>query len=336
MINENNPRRLAVIGAGAWGTALARLLASKGDDVSLWFFDQAAYKQSRDRGVNPFLPGFDLKDLTLTTDLAEALTDRNLIILANPAQHNRRLLTAARSHLSPDARILNISKGIELDSFALMSEVLTQTVPDLVDQAAYLSGPSFAKEVAEEKITIVSVAAVKPAVAADWQRLLATSYFRPYLSDDIIGVQVAGAVKNVIAVAAGILAGLNEGENARAALVTRGLAEMRRLGLALGAKPETFMGAAGLGDLFLTAGSPHSRNWQFGLAVGRGQSPTTLIQSSLQVVEGYWTTKAVWQKARALGVELAITNELYQILFNHQEPRRTLENLMSRELKTEN
>jgi glycerol-3-phosphate dehydrogenase (NAD(P)+) len=328
-------QKIAVIGAGAWGTALARLLAVKGHEVSLWFYDKKVLARAQRTGVNPFLTGFVLKNIKLTGDLAEATAGSEVVVLANPAQANRAILRKIKPWLLSRAKLLVVSKGIELKTFALMSDVVKEEVPRHFKTVAYLSGPSFASELAEQKITIVSLASRDLHVARELQQLLATDYFRPYITRDIVGVQVGGAVKNVIAVASGIVAGLNEGENAKAALITRGLAEISRLGICLGANQETFMGSAGLGDLLLTASSEHSRNYSFGLAIGRGRKPLDLIKSSREVIEGYWTTKAVWHKARALGIELAITNELYKILFKRKDPRQAMEDLMERDLKNE-
>ncbi len=328
-------KTIGVIGAGAWGTALARLLAAKGHDVSLWFYDKPVLAKARRSGVNPFLPGHSLKGLPLTGDLRTAVKDKAIVVLANPAQANRAILQTIKPWLAPRAKLLIVSKGIELKTFALMSDIVKEVAPSYFSAACYLSGPSFASELADRKITIVSLACRNLKIARELQRLLATDYFRPYITRDIIGVQIGGAVKNVIAVASGIVSGLEEGENAKAALITRGLAEICRLGMRLGAKRETFMGSAGLGDLLLTASSEHSRNYSFGLAIGRGQKPSTLIKRSREVVEGYWTTKAVWQKGKSLGVDMAITGELYQILFANKNPRRAIEHLMARDLKTE-
>jgi glycerol-3-phosphate dehydrogenase (NAD(P)+) len=328
-------KKIAVIGAGAWGTALARLLAGQGHEVWLWFFDAKTLAEARTAGVNPYLPGFVLADIKLTDSLEEAVNGAEVVLLANPAQHNRRVLKEAKPWLSATATLVNISKGIELDSFTLMSEMIAEVAPDKAATACYLSGPSFAKELAEEKITIVSIASRSMESARAMQKLLATDYFRPYVTDDVIGVEVAGAVKNVIAVAAGIVVGLAGGHNAKAALVTRGLAEMIRLGVAMGARAETFMGSAGLGDLFLTAGSSLSRNYSFGLALGQGGQVEGLIGHSKEVVEGYWTTKAVWHKAKELKINMAITNELYNILFNRKDPQKAMLDLMKRELKGE-
>lgn len=328
-------QKIAVLGAGAWGTALARLLAEKGHEVWLWFFDQTALAEARATGINPYLPGFTLDKVKLTDNLAETVSGADVILLANPTQHNRRVLKEAKPYLSAEAVLVNVSKGIESDSFTLMSEMIAEVTPAQATTACYLSGPSFAKELAEEKITIVSIASVDRESARAIQALLATDYFRPYVTDDVIGVEVAGAVKNVIAVAAGLVVGLAGGHNAQAALVTRGLAEMMRLGVAMGARAETFMGSAGLGDLFLTAGSSMSRNYAFGLALGQGGQVEGLIERSKEVVEGYWTTKAVWHKAKELNIDMAITNELYNILFERKDPSKAMLDLMKRELKGE-
>jgi glycerol-3-phosphate dehydrogenase (NAD(P)+) len=332
---NSQKKKIAVIGAGAWGTALARLLAEKGNEVSLWFFDKKILAAAKRSGENPFLKGFSVKGIKLSDDLKAVVSGAEIVVLANPAQSNREILKKLKPYLGAKTKLLVVSKGIELKTFALMSDVIKQTAPKYFKTAGFLSGPSFASELAEKKITIVSIASRNFKAAREFQHLLATDYFRPYVSRDIVGVQIGGAVKNVIAVASGIVAGLDGGENAKAALITRGLAEISRLGLAMGAKKETFMGSAGLGDLLLTASSCQSRNFSFGYAVGQGQKPSALIKKSKEVVEGYWTTKAVWQKAKALKISMAITDELYQILFNNKNPKNAMKNLMARDLKQE-
>lgn len=328
-------KRIAVLGAGAWGTALARLLSAKGHEVYLWFFDETALVQARATKINPYLPGFTLGGIKVTNSLEEAVGEAEVVVLANPAQHNREILTKVKQFLSEEAVLVNVSKGIELASFTLMSEMIAEVTPEKSATACYLSGPSFAKELAEEKITIVSLASFDLNSARAMQKIFATDYFRPYVTDDVIGVEIAGAVKNVIAVAAGIVAGLHGGENAKAALITRGLAEMIRLGVAMGARAETFMGAAGLGDLFLTAGSQMSRNYTFGLAVGQGEDIEELINQSKEVVEGYWTCEAVWHKAQEFDIDMAITYELHKVLFKKKDPKQAMLDLTKRELKGE-
>ncbi len=327
--------KIAVIGAGAWGTALARMLAEKGHEVSLWFYDKKVLAQAKRKNSNPFLPNFSLTSLKLSDNLKEAVIGATVVILANPAQSNRTILRKLKPFLNRRAKFLVVSKGIELKTFSLMSDVIKQVIPQHFAEACFLSGPSFASELAEKKITIVSLASRNLKSAKELQQLLATDYFRPYITRDIIGVQAGGAVKNVIAVASGVVVGLGGGENTKAALITRGLAEISRLGCALGATRTTFMGSAGLGDLLLTATSEHSRNFSFGLAVGRGQNPAKLIKNSQEVVEGYWTTKAVWHKAQTLKIDMAITKELYKILFAKKDPRRAMLDLMRRGLKRE-
>lgn len=328
-------KKIAVLGAGAWGTALARLLSEQGHEVTLWFFDELALIEAQKTNINPYLGGFTLGKIKLTNSLEETVSGAEVVLLANPAQHSRRVLQEAKPWLNHEATLVNVSKGIELASFTLISEMIAEVAPDNAKTACYLSGPSFAKELANKKITIVSIASADSNSARAMQKLFATDYFRPYVTDDVVGVEVAGAVKNVMAVAAGIVVGLRGGDNTRAALITRGLAEMIRLGVAMGARAETFMGAAGLGDLILTASSASSRNYSFGLAVGRGESAEELIKNSKEVVEGYWTCEAVWHKAQELNLDMAITYELHKILFKKKDPKQAMFDLMKRELKGE-
>lgn len=327
---------IAVLGAGAWGTALAEVLAGKGLATTLWFFDQESLLESGKTGVNPFLPGLELNPrIALTGNISQAVREADWIVLVVPAQHFRETLRRAAPYLPPKANLIVCSKGIEMKGFKLMSEILAEELPYFASRAVYLSGPSFADEVAAGRETAVVVAG--PArLAKAAQELFACRYFRPYVSNDIIGVQVAGAYKNALAIAAGILAGLGKGHNLKAALIARGLKEMTLFGMALGAKRETFSGLAGVGDLLLTAGSSKSRNYSLGLAIGQGQKAKDCIASQKAVVEGYYTVKAIFGKAKELGLEPSITGQLYKILYQGKDPEQAISALMRRELKQEN
>lgn len=328
--------KIAVLGAGAWGTALAEVLADKGFGVFLWFFDRKSLSITKKNGVNPFLSGLKLNpEIGLTAKIEEALAGVDWVVLAVPAQNFRETLRRAAAYLPIKAKLIICSKGIEMKGFKLMSEVVAEELPRFANKAVYLSGPSFADEVAAGRETAVVVAGPEKLAKAA-QELFACNYFRPYVSADAIGVQVAGAYKNILAIAAGILAGLGKGHNLQAALVARGLKEMTVFGMALGAKRETFSGLAGVGDLVLTTGSTKSRNYSLGLAIGQGQTARKYINSQMSVVEGYYTVKAVYGKAKAMDIAPSITEQLYKILYRGLDLERAIGALMRRELKRDN
>ena len=324
---------ISIIGAGSWGTALALLLRDQGHQVALWFYGETEYLAARETGENPFLPGFDLAGIELSDDLERLVQTAQYLILASPVQYTRAVLSQVAAPAAT-TRVINVSKGIEQQSFKLMHEIVDEVWPQ-VDKFACLSGPSFAQEVASGQSTIVSIGAEKIELAREIQRLFATDKFRPYASNDLIGVEVGGALKNIIAIASGMVVGLGGGMNTRAALIVRGLAEIRRLGVRLGGQSKTFQGPAGLGDLYLTASSEQSRNYSFGLSIGQGQSADDLLQAKKGVVEGYYTAEALYHKAKDLSVEMPIASEMYKILFTGKDPKQAIADLMSRYLREE-
>lgn len=330
--------RAAVIGAGSWGTTLANLLAKKGCSVRLWSYEPEVVDDIETRRENSkYLPGVTLDArLECTTDLGAAVGDAEVVVSVSPAQHVRRVMSAAAPHLREDAWIVSASKGIELDSLETMSEVLDQVLPQhLFGRSCYLSGPSFAAEVAREQPTAVTIASRSDTLARRGQELFQTDYFRVYTNADVRGVEIAGALKNVIALAAGMAVGLGLGHNATAALVTRGLAEITRLGVALGANPLTFAGLAGLGDLMLTCTGELSRNRTVGIALGRGERLPDVLARMNAVVEGVDTTRAAKALADRTGIEMPIVNEVYSVLFDGQSAGKAVNNLMRREPKAE-
>ena len=327
--------KVAILGAGAWGTALAELLADKGFEVSLWFYDRTALEEARETGINPYLPGLKMNSvLDLSANLHDSLTGADWLVLVMPAQHLRATLKRIKNQLPSHTKLVFCSKGIETKRFALMGDVLAQELPGHIKKALFLSGPSFADEVAAGRETAVVIAGPR-ALALKAQELFATPNFRPYISSDTIGVQVAGAYKNVLAIAAGILAGLGKGQNLQAALIARGLKEMTDFGQALGAKRETFAGLAGVGDLVLTTGSAKSRNYSFGVKIGQGSKAVELIGEQVAVVEGYYTVKAIAGQAKRLGLNLSIAQALYSILYRGSDPEAAIQKLMNRQLKPE-
>lgn len=333
----NAPSRAAVVGAGAWGTALATVLARSGHDVRLWSYEADVARSIAERRVNPYLDGVELPaGIRAETDLAAALRDAELVVSASPSQFVRRVMAAAAPHLGADALVLSASKGIELGSLLRMDEVLEAVLPrGLMARFCVLSGPSFALEVAEGAPTAVVIASRDPDASLRARDLFQTPWFRVYTNPDVVGVEIGGAVKNVIALAAGVTAGLGYGHNTTAALITRGLAEITRLGVAVGAERATFYGLAGLGDLVLTCTGGLSRNRTVGFRLGAGESLELILRDMSAVAEGIKTTEAVYQLAKRHGVEMPITEQIYAILYEGRTPSDALRLLMARDAKPE-
>ena len=327
--------RCAVLGGGAWGTALADVLARNGHDVVLWAMEGDVVALVNAAHVNErFLAGFALCDsLRASTDLAEALDGARMICAATPAQHLRSVMRRAAPALAPSAIVSVASKGIEGETLALMSEVVAQEAPG--HPVVALSGPSFAAEVAGRHPTAI-VAASDDLIAAEAvQEAFSNSHFRIYTHDDVIGVELGGSLKNVIAVAAGLVEGVGLGFNSRAALITRGLAEMTRLGVALGAQPATFAGLAGLGDLVLTCTGALSRNRAVGVAIGQGATLDAALAGKETVAEGVATTRSTLALAAREGVEMPIVEMVHRILFDGHSATSAVGELMARELRSE-
>jgi glycerol-3-phosphate dehydrogenase (NAD(P)+) len=327
----------AVMGAGAWGTALAKVLADRGERVSLWTWLEAhALAMQRDRENKEFFRGFPLPEGVEPTSDLGALRDCDLIVLVIPSHAFRETLEKARSFIPPTAKLVTATKGIETDSLMLMSEVIGDVLgPEARARSAALSGPSFAKEVASGTPTNIVVASDSEALAAEVQQRFATDRLRVYASDDPIGVEVGGALKNVIAIAAGAGDGLGFGHNTRAALITRGLAEIARIAIAKGGNVLTLAGLAGMGDLVLTCTGDLSRNRTVGFEMGKGRGLQEVLGGLGHVAEGVPTAKSTYQLARALGVELPICFEVYRVLYEGKPPLDAVRELMTRPLKKE-
>jgi len=327
---------LAVLGAGSWGTALALLLARNGQTVRLWGRDPAKLEQLRQERENRrYLPGILFPpDLTLQPDLATAVQDVPVVVVAVPSAAYGATLLQLKFCLVPATGIACATKGLEHGSGRFLHEV-TQEILGAAHPLAIIAGPSFAREVALGLPTALTVASQDAAFARRVAALLHGFGVRAYSSEDVIGVELGGAVKNVLAIAAGIADGLGFGANARAALITRGLAEMVRLGEAVGGRRETFMGLAGVGDLVLTCTDDQSRNRRFGLAVGRGQTAAAARAAIGQVVEGAATTAEIMRLARRLEVEMPITEQVDKVLHQGEDPRRAVEILLARDPKPE-
>lgn len=330
--------RVAVVGAGAWGTALACHAARLDHDVTLWAVEPEVAHAIESRHENTtFLSGVALPArLRASTDATAVVRDAELVVLVPPSEHLRAVSARVAPAIGPRALVVVASKGIEESTHALLSEVLAATLPAVgPDRLAFLSGPSFAREVAQGLPTDVVVASKGMDAARAAQVALHAPTFRIYASGDVVGVQVGGAIKNVIAVAAGACDGLSLGLNARAALTTRGLAEMSRLGVALGADPLTFLGLAGVGDLFLTCGGNLSRNRQLGMAIADGADPQQYVRSHKTVAEGYRTSAAAWALAQRLGVDMPITEQVFHVLHRGRPLLEAIRLLVTREQKEE-
>jgi glycerol-3-phosphate dehydrogenase (NAD(P)+) len=326
---------IAVLGAGSWGTTLANLLATKGDEVRIWAYEPEVVEAiNRQHENTVFLAGIPLApSLRAFRDAREAVAKAPVIVSAGPSHAVRSVVSGLRGVVQPGTLVVSATKGIETDTLALMSSVFQQCLPEV--RFAALSGPSFALEVCQGQPTLVVAAARDESTARDVQRIFATPRFRVYSHDDVVGVELAGALKNVIAIAAGILEGLGMGHNPRAALITRGLAEITRLGVALGASPLTFAGLAGMGDLILTTTGDLSRNRALGVALAHGQSLEDYRAAHRSVAEGANTSKAGAALGARMGVELPITQKVCEVLFSGKPAREGIAELMARELKSE-
>lgn len=329
--------RFAVIGAGSWGTALADLLASSGHDVRLWVREPSLLSAIRSTGENTwYMPGVQLDpSIQYSVDAAHVLDGAECCLFVVPSQFLRFSLGVMKTHLPKKPVIVTASKGIELGSLATMSEVVEQTLGALKPRFAMLSGPSFAYEVVRRMPTAVSLGCASKKTGKELQAAFSCGSFRVYLNEDVRGVELGGAIKNVIAIAAGISDGLGFGSNARAALITRGLAEMTRLGVAMGARAHTFMGLSGMGDLVLTCTGELSRNRQVGLRLGKGQKLLEILESMKMVAEGVKTTEAVYQLGRRHAIDLPITTMVYRVLNENKDASEAVRELMSRALKDE-
>lgn len=328
--------RIAVVGAGSWGTALADLLARKEHDVVLWSFERDVAEAIEARHENPkYLQGVQLApSLNATHSLPDALRDASVVVSVSPAQHVRNIMAEAAPHLREDVIVVSASKGIEQERLNTMAQVLAQVLPRGTS-TAYLSGPSFALEVARQMPTAVTIASHDEDVALRSQDIFQTPYFRPYTSQDVVGVELGGALKNVVAVAAGMVVGLGFAHNTTAALITRGLAEITRLAVELGANPLTLSGLAGMGDLILTCTGGLSRNRHVGVEIGKGRTLDEVLSEMTMVAEGVATTRATQALAQRTRVEMPIVSAVYEVLFENRPPADAVETLMLREPKPE-
>jgi len=330
--------QIGVIGAGSWGTTLANLLAEKGWPVDLWVFEEELFWViEKERENKIFLPGIRLSEgIRATHSLEEAFAGKAILVCSVPSHVVREIFTKGGPYIRDGALIISATKGLEDKSHQTISQVLREVIgPSPRAEIVCLSGPSFAKEVSRKLPTAVAVAGSNPEATRKAQELFARPYFRVYTNPDLMGVELGGAIKNVMAIAAGTSDGLGFGHSSRAALITRGLAEMARLGTKMGADAQTFFGLAGLGDLVLTCTGDLSRNRHLGLELGKGRSLSTILEGMRMVAEGIRTTKALIALARKLEVEMPITEKVHEILYESKNPREAVAELMSRHPKSE-
>ncbi|MDI6402479.1 NAD(P)H-dependent glycerol-3-phosphate dehydrogenase [Balneolaceae bacterium ANBcel3] len=331
--------KTSIIGAGSWGTALSLLLAENGHDVTMWAMEEQIVTNINKYHKNGvFLPEVRLpKRVTASSEIEDVVKGKDLIVFATPSHTIREMAEKARPFFKGTERVVSVSKGIEMDSFLTMSQVLSDVLSEVLsdDQIAVLSGPSHAEEVSRKMPTTVVSSSNSKQTALYVQKMFMTPKFRVYVNRDIMGVEVSGAVKNILAIAAGIVDGACYGDNAKAALITRGLTEMRRLGIRLGASQDTFSGLTGVGDLIVTCTSVHSRNRNVGYRIGKGEKLKEIISSMNMVAEGVKTTKSVYLWAQSLQVNMPITEKVYQVLFEDMAPSDGVHALMTRDPKEE-
>ncbi|WP_336244675.1 NAD(P)H-dependent glycerol-3-phosphate dehydrogenase [Natronogracilivirga saccharolytica] len=330
---------VSVIGAGSWGTALSMLLAGKGHHVRLWAREPEIVNSIQKHKKNSvYLSDLTLpENITSSGELGEVIRGSGLVVFATPSHTIRSMAEKVRPLLEGNERIVSVAKGIEMDTFLTMSQVLTEVLDGVIeeDHIGVLSGPSHAEEVSRGMPTTVVASSTSRNTAVFIQQTFMTPQFRVYINRDIVGVEVSGAVKNILAIAAGIADGADLGDNAKAALITRGLTEIRRLGITLGASQDTFSGLTGIGDLIVTCTSQHSRNRNVGYRIGKGEKLDDIITSMDMVAEGVKTTKSVYEWSRILNVTMPITEKVYQVLFEDVSPQDAVYELMTREPKEE-
>lgn len=327
----------AVMGAGSWGTAFAMVLADAGNDVRLWGRRPELCATINDKHENSdYLPGVELPDaISATTDPMEALADAEIVVLAIPSQQLRTNLEAWSEHIPPGAILVSLMKGIELGTHLRMSEVIAELTGAGPDRIAVVSGPNLAREIANREPAASVVACADQGVAERLQKLCHTPAFRPYSTTDVIGCELAGTAKNIIGLAVGVCVGLGFGDNTKASVITRGLAETARLGVAIGADPVTFMGLAGMGDLVATCSSPLSRNRTFGEKLGTGMSVEEIMGQTRQVAEGVKSCQSVSELAKLNGVEMPLVEHVAALVAGEMTPQELVQRLISRQAKPE-
>lgn len=334
--------KIAVLGAGSWGTALSKVLVENGHDVRIWGNNLEQIKEINEQHTNVhYLKEVKLPEqLKAYSDLQEATDDVDAVLFVVPTKAMRivaKQLTEVLAKANKKPIIAHASKGLELETHKRLSEVLKEEIPsDLIKDIVVLSGPSHAEELAVQDITMITAASNDLSSAQYIQKIFTNRYFRIYTNTDVIGVEMGAALKNIMAIGAGAIHGLGYGDDAKAALITRGLAEISRFGQAVGADMRTFSGLSGVGDLIVTCTSVHSRNWRFGNQLGQGQDIDYILNHMGMVVEGYYTTKAAYELSRELNVSMPITESIYQVLYEGKNIKIAVEEIMTRDLKSEN
>ena len=328
-------KQITVIGSGGWGTAIASLLAKNGHNVVLWsYLPEESEALSKDKENKRFLPGVTLPDnISYTASLEEAAKDAEIIVMVTPSQAIKKTAELLAPNVMPGTIIVTASKGLEQETQKRLSEVVSEAIPQA--KIAVMSGPSHAEEVGRELPTTNVIASQDIMVSQYLQDIFMCDTFRVYTGQDMVGVELGGALKNVIALCAGVTDGLGLGDNAKAALMTRGMAEITRLGVAMGADPLTFLGLSGMGDLIVTCTSMHSRNRRAGILIGQGMSPEQAVEEVKMVVEGFYTTKAAYLLAKKMNIEMPIVEQAYGVLFEGKDPKIAVMSLMVRGKKHE-
>ena len=330
--------QITVLGAGSWGSALANVLVENGHEVLIWTRDEKQKEEiNTDHTNEHYLPHFKFpKELRATTNLEEAVATADLLVFVIPTKGMRELAKRVNSLLNREVTIVHASKGLEENTYKRISTLLSEEISsEYLNGLVTLSGPSHAEEVIAKDLTTITAASSDKKAAELVQSVFINDYFRVYTNPDIIGVEIGAALKNIIALGAGVIAGLGYGDNAKAGLVTRGLAEISRLGVKLGADPLTFMGLSGVGDLIVTCTSPHSRNWRAGYQIGQGKDVKSVVNGMGMVVEGISTTKAAYELAQTYDIEMPITEAIYHVVYNKADVKHVILNLMQREGKAE-
>ena len=327
--------KVGVLGAGSWGTALSLLLHHNGNEVSIWSFDENEVKMIQEKREQlDKLPGIKIpEEIQVTHELKEAISGKDFIVMATPSTVVRSTAKSMSPYVKPGQIIVDVAKGIEEDTLMTLSEQIQEEIPQSI--VAVLSGPSHAEEVGKRLPTTCVIGAKSKETALFLQKAFNSSVFRVYISPDILGIEIGGALKNVIALAAGIADGLGFGDNTKAALITRGINEITRLGLKMGGYPETFAGLSGIGDLIVTCASLHSRNRRAGVLIGQGMTPKAAMAEVQMVVEGVYCAKAAAALAKKYDVYMPIVEEVNEILFNNKNPEKAVRDLMERDVRDE-
>ncbi len=329
---------IAVLGGGSWGTALAKLLSDKGYNVKIWVYEESVKEEINTKHENvTFLPNFRLSEnLTAYNNIKKVIKDADMLLSVLPSQFVRKIFTEIKDDIPLYIPIVSATKGIELDTSFLISEILEDVLHEKYHYyLTFLSGPSFAKEVASQHPTLVTIASVNKKLARKVQEIFSTSFFRAYTTSDVVGVEIGGALKNVIAIGAGIVSGLGYGSNTTSALITRGLANMTQFAIKRGANPLTLSGLSGLGDLVLTSTSSLSRNWTVGNRLGKGEKIEDILNSMNMIAEGIKNSESIYFAAQKIGVEMPIFNTIYKILYKGLSIEEAGRELMTRDLKEE-